>query len=87
MPLGEYMRAVLKSNARKKRKGWFDEHTAVERKSRSTYTFDDKEATPAQLQTIRNRFKKEHRKRSRIYILTMIPILIFVIWLFNYLFW
>jgi len=87
MPLGEYMRAVLKSNKRPKRKGWFEEHTIATRKSGTTYSFDDKKVTPTQLQEIRNRLKKESRKQMIRYLLVLIPVLVFVIWLFDYLFW
>ena len=86
MPLGEYMRAVLKNNARTKRKGWFDEHTISERKS-TAYSFDDKEATKDQLQAIRNRYRKERKKKVIIYTVIMIPALVVILWLFDYLFW
>lgn len=77
MPLGEYMRAVLQSNTRKKRKGYFDNTTPEHNDTHKGFTFDDTTATPEELIAIRRRIKK--RKRNQIVIALVLTSILLVL--------
>ena len=83
MPFGEYMRAVLQTNARHKRREPLDTPSIKRVYDDTGFTFDDKQATPEELAAIRERIKKKGRRKFIITVSITIVVIFLLLWLFN----